>query len=307
MADPKRKQIEDLKRRLKGGKLPAAQREKIAARIRGLGGKVVLKNFPPAKDAPPVEPGGGRVPPPPPPLNRPTPQPPAPGSKQSVRAELEAGAEFGREIGQEFFAEGSLGRLETGRSEEIKELIELRRANLEGLTPEEQRQIRERAEIDANRQAQQSRRNLIKRLASTNQRGAVAAGLLGDIDRERFRAQRGITSDVFSENIDRKRAALGEFGSLLTGQQAFEQGTNVFNLNQRAAEVGGRAGAVGQGIGLFGGIAAGQRGEAFAQEQFTFQQEEAERIRKQQLEILRRQQKFQKNLFNQGRADAGAF
>lgn len=287
-----KKKIARLKKKLRKGGLTQKQQQNIAARIRKMGGKVALGNFPEATDkAPEVK-------------ERPT---PPPGSAAAIEEVIRPGLEFGKEFGAEFFAEGALGRLDTERSPEIQELLDLRREQLAGLTPEEERQLREKAEIDANRAAQQARRNLIKRLAQTNQRGAVAAGLLGDIDRERLRAQRGITADVFSENIDRRRQALQAFEQLTTGQQAFERAGQVFNLGQLGAEVAGRAGAAAQGIGLFAGIGQGQKAEAFAQEQFEFAKAEAERIRQQQLEILKQQQKFQQDLFNQSRADAGAF
>jgi hypothetical protein len=308
-----KEEIERLKARLAAGNLTQSQINKISNKISALGGKVNTDNFPVAGSADPnpdakrdkSEAGGGST-----------------GSDDSeadpisgdvndpnsaaarAQAELEQGLEFGEDLAQRFFAEGTLDRLDTVRTSEQQEVIDRRRALLGGLTDEEIRGIKESGQRDIGVQVAQARRNVISRLAQTGARGNAAAAALGDVERQRLVLQSGLTQDILNRNIDLRRQALTNFETTVNNQAAFEREGQVFNAEQQAAEVAGRAGATAQGIGLSTGLSSAIRAEDFAQQQLTFQKQEAKRNRKQQLKLLNKQLEQQRDLFNQSRADA---
>lgn len=225
--------------------------------------------------------------------------------KSNDRADevIEKGKELGKELGAEF-EDGALGRIDTAPTAVDSDIMARRQAALAGLSEQEVRGIRETGQRDLNVQVQQSRRNVLKRLAQTNSRGGAAAAALGDVERERVMGQAAITAGILNRNIDLKRQALNEYEGTATQQQGFQREGNVFNLQQGAAELAGRTGAMAQGIGLQTGISAGLRGEGFAQQGFNWQKKEAKRARQHQLEMLDKQLQAQRDMFSQARADA---
>lgn len=170
-------------------------------------------------------------------------------SKEELRrTNIRKDLDLGKDLGQELIGTGSLGRLEEGqfaqeRSADVKDIIERRRAALDGMSAQEQRVRRDEAGQEINRNVETQRRRLQAIQASQGLRGATAAAqqtqvLLGGIQ------QRGaFERALFLENEAAKRQALNSFETSVIGaeqREAENLAANLelqrFNLQQAAQE-----------------------------------------------------------------------
>jgi len=132
------------------------------------------------------------------------------------------------------------------RSEQLKSLLGMMEGGLAGLNATENQALREQAVGEINRNSELARQNVQNQLARSNVRGAAAARLAGNVDRDRGNQIADFEQKNLIDNIgiqDSRRAA---YGNQLTGAEADEwtraesarkglQNQNEFNLGQEAA------------------------------------------------------------------------
>jgi len=299
-------EIDRLKAKLATGGLTQSQINNITNRITQLGGKVNVNNFPVAGSTD---------------ANPDAKKPPKPmkdekdySSKEENDAnnnpipkledELAAGTKYGEALGQKYYSEGALGRIDAKRTEDQADVLARQKALLGGLTDEEIRGIKEAGQRDIGVQVAQARRQVIARLAQTGARGNAAAAALGDVERQRITAQAGITQDLLNRNVDLRRSALQNYAGTVGEIANYERSGQQFNLGQQAAEVAGRSGAEISGIGLYTGTGSALRGEQIARENLEWQKKNAKKTRKHQLKLAQLEAQTQLDIYNQSRADA---
>ena len=146
----------------------------------------------------------------------------------------------GRARGEEVFTEGVLGRLESGRAQEIANLINQRQAQTAGLTPEEQANFRSQALGGIQRAQQRQQRQLQAQLGARGIRGGAAGGALGQLGQEGLRQQALAEQNIFTQNIDRRRQAMDALEKTIAGARAEELGRGQFNIGQQNKELQGR-------------------------------------------------------------------
>jgi hypothetical protein len=159
----------------------------------------------------------------------------------------------GEKFGKKYFADKSLGRVDQGRSNEVRNLItqrkdqldlakkrsadvqrviDMRSANLAGFTPDEINAMRAQEASQMGRAQSTALRQLRGVQAASGMRGGAAAaqqaGILGQAQAARANLER----DLFLQNIAQKRAALGDYESSVRGIEGEEFG-------KRDAAIGG--------------------------------------------------------------------
>lgn len=157
-------------------------------------------------------------------------------SRKDITEDIRRGEE---ELGVHF-KEGSLGRLDAGRSADVSSIVESRRAGLQGLSAEENQALRERASQSIDRGSQTALRQLRGSQGISGVRGGTAgaqqATVLAAGQQAKGRAER----DLLIQNVEAKRQALGDFEATVTGAEATEQERSLFNIGQKGKEQFGR-------------------------------------------------------------------
>ena len=126
---------------------------------------------------------------------------------RTILQEAEAGkATLGAE-----FEEGALGRLDAGRTADISQVIEGRRAALGGLAAPEAQALRERAVQGIQRGTQTALRQLRGQQAGAGVRGASATAQQAQVLGAGQQAQANVERDLFLQNIQAKREGLSAF------------------------------------------------------------------------------------------------
>ena len=162
----------------------------------------------------------------------------------------------GQELFGGDFAEGKLGRLETGPSADVQDIIARRKAGLEGLSAEENQAIRERGSQAIDRSTQSSLRQLRGLQGATGVRGGSALANQARILQAGQGAKANVERDLAIQNIGVKREALGAAEGSILGAEAQTRENTLFNIRQRNKEAAGR-----QAAGLsFAQLAATERG-----------------------------------------------
>ena len=132
----------------------------------------------------------------------------------------EAAQAQGRARGEELFGGNALGKIEGRRAAEVADLIERRKQQLGGLSPEEQNAFRSQALGGIQRAQQDQQRQLMARLGSSGLRGGAAAAQQAQLARAGLQQQAQAEQNLFTQNIDRRRQALDAFeGSLGRARQ----------------------------------------------------------------------------------------
>ena len=171
---------------------------------------------------------------------------------KTLKGDIKAGQElFGGD-----FQEGKLGRLETGPSSDVQDIIARRKAGLEGLSAEENQSIREKGSQSIDRSTQSSLRQLRGIQGASGQRGGSAVANQARILQAGQGAKANVERDLAIQNIGVKRDALGAAEGSILGAEAQTRENTLFNINQKNKEASGR-----QAAGLsFAQLAATERG-----------------------------------------------
>lgn len=161
----------------------------------------------------------------------------------SGRAAVEADIKAGERILGKEFEEGSLGRLETDRTTDVKDIIERRRSQLGGLSSEEAQALREKSTQEIDRGTQTALRSQRGRSASLGIRGGSAGASEGRIEGAGIKAKADVERDLLIRNIDERRANLGAFEESVVGAEQRGESREIFNIEQSASEKLGRISA----------------------------------------------------------------
>jgi hypothetical protein len=154
----------------------------------------------------------------------------------------------GKKLAKEFISDGSLGRMQEGRSQEISDLIAERRKAYEasptgGLSAEELQAQRDQAVNNINRTSETARRRLAGAQAQTGVRGATAASQqmsaiqAGNTERTNFERDLFLRQrEALQQDRAEQATRLSALESSVSAARANEEATIKFNLEQAARE-----------------------------------------------------------------------
>ncbi len=175
---------------------------------------------------------------------------------EAARKAREKDMAAGAAKGQEYFGEGSLGRVDAARAQEISDVLARRQANLQGYTPEEQNAMRSQALGGVQRAQQLAQRQLMGQLGAANLRGGARGGALGNLAAQGLQQQAQVEQGLFANQINQRRAALDQYQNALQGARADELARQQYNQLQGNKE---RQGRLTTEMG-FASMGAGERG-----------------------------------------------
>ena len=161
-------------------------------------------------------------------------------AKPTITETLKADITTGQELFGGGFAEGKLGRLETGPSADVQDIIARRKSALGGLSAEENQAIRERGSQSIDRSTQSSLRQLRGLQGATGVRGGSALANQARILQAGQGAKANVERDLAIQNIGVKREALGAAEGSILGAEAQTRENTLFNIRQRNKEATGR-------------------------------------------------------------------
>jgi hypothetical protein len=167
----------------------------------------------------------------------------------------------GRKRGEEIFGNDALGRINAEKSTEIADILNRRKAQLEGYTPEEQQAMREQNMKSIIQGQQAGARDLQRQQARSGVRGALASNQQQSLQAGNQAQLADQERQLFLSQIAEKRGALDKFEG---SQRATEQdilGRQQFNLDQRARE---KLGALTTEMGM-GSLGAAERASVMQQ------------------------------------------
>lgn len=205
-----------------------------------------------------------------------------PSVDERVKQEIDAGREFGAGLEQEFLSPEAVA---AARTAEEQELIDLRRARLDGLTPEELLNFREEGLRDIDREfAGASRRLAASGLGRV--RGGAAAGRVGALLGQQLGQRAELEGDLRRLQTERREAALG----------ALEQTLGATLEAQRQRQQDALQTVLG-GIGARTSLAGGFRGEDLARDAQQQALDESRRARRSERRLARQFERQSAGLF----------
>ena len=154
----------------------------------------------------------------------------------------------GKKLANEFISDGTLGRMQEGRSSEVSDLIAERRKAYEasptgGLQDEELQAYRDQAVGNINKTSETARRRLAGVQAQTGVRGATAATQqmsainAGNAERTTFERDLFLKQrDALSQDRSEQAMRLTALESSVSAARSNEESTQKFNLEQIAKE-----------------------------------------------------------------------
>lgn len=150
-------------------------------------------------------------------------------SKQ-MSQDLAKGAARGAEV----YGEGALGRLDPSQMQTLADRYQTQ--SLQGYSSPEYQAARERYLTDVNRQIQQGQQQSAQRAANLGVRGAAAAGLSRDQERQGYLARLGAERQAKLDDLGFRQQQQAAYGQELGRLQQAQQ----YNLEQRAKELQGK-------------------------------------------------------------------
>ncbi len=161
----------------------------------------------------------------------------------------------GRKRGEELFADGSIGRVDAGRSKEIADIIGRRDAESKGFSDEEQNAFREKNQVDLNQSLAGKMRALKVAQAQSGVRGGLAsaqqARVVSDANKDNVTNER----ELFLKNIDARRQGLNSYEQSVGGARKDELERTMYNQAQLNKE---KLARLGTELG-YGSLGAGER------------------------------------------------
>lgn len=156
-----------------------------------------------------------------------------PGKK--ARRAMKADVAEGRQFGKSIIGDG-LGRVDAGRSDEMKDIIARRKKGMEGMDPAEQEAFR--SKMLKQMQGAEQRQGLQLGAQLGGARGAGAAAQMRSLQQAGVSKRADMETDLFLKNQQMKREGLSAYESSVTGAEANELGKQKFNIGQAAKEKG---------------------------------------------------------------------
>lgn len=188
--------------------------------------------------------------------------------EQQAEQLLGPNAAGAKQIAESFFPEGSLGRVEEGRSQEItdllgtlqgraqtagqrsaemKDVIARMQSGLAGYNSAENQGFREQAQKGIDTQYKTGLAQLARAQARGGARGANAAAQVANANRERVAQQKDLEQGLFVKNADEVRSRLESYGSTLRGVEGEEFGrSRAAQSDYTSALTGARAEELGR-------------------------------------------------------------
>jgi hypothetical protein len=157
--------------------------------------------------------------------------------------------------------------------------------------------LRENEEANINKQLATQGRLASVQQARSGVRGAAANAQLQDLNRGAIDAQRGLTRDLITENINQKGQALDRFGRLAGASDQFRQTGQSLNTDLLKGELGARSGALLGGIGTTTGLLGGYRAEDFQKQAFNKALKARKQSENKQLDFAREALDAQNRIF----------
>ncbi len=184
------------------------------------------------------------------PKNNQTPKPPkekppliTPGVVDSANELIGKGREFGRELGDRYYAPGSLGRLGEERSADeldaisrlqraadsagvrsadISDLLARRKAGLAGYDAPEMQGMRESMGREITRGGATAASELRRAQGASRTRGAAASAQAANLQRSLQQSRADLEQDLFVKNADERQRRLAEYENSLRGVEGEE-------------------------------------------------------------------------------------
>lgn len=155
----------------------------------------------------------------------------------------------GRARGEELFGKGALSDIEGRRAKEIADIIEMRKQQAQGFTPEEKGALRDEAVSNIQKATQTNLRQLRGVQGAQGIRGGLAAAQQAQALQGGAQAQAQAERDIYLKNIEQRRAAADALEKSIQSARAEELGAlRSEKLGQLQTELG------------FAGLGAAERG-----------------------------------------------
>lgn len=159
----------------------------------------------------------------------------AAGDPDAQRRAMKKDVSEGRKFGKEVLGDG-LGRVDAGRSDEMKDVISRRKKGMEGMDPAEQEAFR--SKMLKQMQGAEQRQGLQLGAQLGGARGAGAAAQMRSLQQAGMSKRADMETDLFLKNQQMKREGLSAYESSVTGAEANELDKQKFNIGQTAKEKG---------------------------------------------------------------------
>lgn len=147
----------------------------------------------------------------------------------------------GQAQANQLFADGSMGRVDAGRSADTADLLARYRAGLNGYSDQEMQAKRELADGEINRNTQTSLRQLRGIQGASGVRGATAGAQQANVLNIADRNKQDYERQLMLDDMAARRAGLDSYGNALNNAQDFERQGQEFNIGQQNKEQYGRA------------------------------------------------------------------
>jgi hypothetical protein len=152
------------------------------------------------------------------------------------RAERARAFERGSERGKGLVPEGSLGRLDKKESPDIQTVLEQRRKNVKGFTPEEMARQRSTAQKSIAQQQQAGLRQLRGAQGASGVRGGVAGAQQARLIGQGVGQQADAENKLQLANIAQSREGLSALEGTARESQKVGQERDIFNIKQLGKE-----------------------------------------------------------------------
>lgn len=162
--------------------------------------------------------------------------------KETVKQDRQKDLEEGRKRGEQLFADGSLGRIDQNRSQEIADIVARRKANINGFNPEELNALRTNHQVEANQALATALRNQKILQAQSGVRGGLASAQQSQLLKDSNAARIANERELFLKNAEAGRQGLNAYESTINGSRKDELERAMFNLAQGNKEKLGRLG-----------------------------------------------------------------
>lgn len=142
----------------------------------------------------------------------------------------------GRARGQEIFSSGSLGRVDAGSSQDVADIIAMRKANLQGYTPEEMATLRNQADDEIGKTMGTALRMAKGAQNQAGLNSGIAAGQNTQIAKAAISAKAQAEQGLLLDQISKRRAALDALSGDVSNSEKLNLAKQQYNQEQANKE-----------------------------------------------------------------------
>lgn len=159
---------------------------------------------------------------------------------QDFKAQRNQDIAEGAKMGEKYFGNQALGRVNENRSADIQSILNQRKAQSAGYTPEELQVMRSQnmGQILQNQAA--ASRDLARQQARSGVRGAIASNQQSSLQNQNQGVLANQEQQLFLNNIAAKRQGLNDYQSGVQGAEANELARRQYNLGNQGQELAGK-------------------------------------------------------------------